>query len=72
MPPLWQLRLKNVPKCAAEVVLPPEYLALIDNQDQVETLRSKKQSLSSGELTQPILEQIEDELHSYYSDYCST
>ena len=43
---------------------------MVDAADQVEALRSTKQCLSSGELVQPILEQIQEELHVHYADYC--
>lgn len=37
----------------------------------MEALRSRKQCLSSGEPVQPILEQMQDQLHVYYHEYCT-
>lgn len=70
IPPLWFLKLEQAPDCATQVVMPAEFAHMMDSSEQVEALRSSKQCLSSGELVQPILEQIQDELHVHYSDYC--
>lgn len=69
-PPMWSLTVESVPKSADEVILPREYLMLMDNADQVESLRQHKDFLSTGEPIRPILDQIESELLVYYSDYC--
>jgi len=33
IPPLWHLKLINAPACATEVVLPAEYLQMMDSSD---------------------------------------
>jgi len=33
VPPLFFLQMEKVPKCANEVILPPEYQTLMDNSD---------------------------------------
>lgn len=66
IPPLWHLTLEKAPPCQTIVDLPAEYRDMMDNPDQVEALRATNQCLSSGEPVQPILEQIQDELHLHY------
>jgi len=55
---MWSLTVESVPKSADEVILPREYLMLMDNADQVESLRQHKDFLTTGEPIRPILDQI--------------
>ena len=71
IPPLWHLSLISVPACHSVIALSAEYEQLMDSSEQVEALRAQKQCLSSGEPIQPILEQIQNELHLHYHDYCN-
>ena len=72
MPPLWSLELVKTPKCSTleESELPIELHHLMDSSEQVEALRVKNTSLSTGQLFKPVTEQIQDELHLHYQEYC--
>ena len=72
MPPLWSIELVKAPKTAvqAENELPVELQHLLDSSEQVELLMKDKLCLPSGQLVQPVLEQIKDELHLHYPEYC--
>ena len=60
------------PDIQNQIVVPPEFALMMESwAEKVEQQRIKKTHLSNGELVQPILDQMQDELHIYFTDYCN-